>query len=135
MALKALRIPKTPSRSLNSAVTFILETFAPALTPNQSSTQRRQLQRDLFAICDKAFGLSLKFRESNAIISVVCPRPDSDVSVNNAETLLTATRQGQKPSADTRYWFTAFGGLEKTSLSLDGGEDLIKLEPAHVVGQ
>lgn len=131
-AAKALNIP---CKKAERATRKILETLEPARTPGPiSQAKDQQLSRDLLAICDKASQLSLIFRESKAIFKIVVPYSDVDVLADNPEMELIAMEDGRNPPRRPRVLFTAFGGLEKTVLSPDGRENVVRLEKAHVVG-
>ncbi len=131
-AAKALNMP---SGTAERAAREILETLEPARTlvaTKQAKTQ--QLSQDLQAVCDKAFRLSLILRESKATFKVVVPAANVDIYADSAEMELIAMEDGRPPPHRQRVLFTAFGGLQKTALSPDEGEDIVMLEKAHVVG-
>ena len=131
-AAKALN---RPCGKAERATRKILETLEPARTPGPTSQAKaQQLNRDLRVICEKASQLSLTFRESKAIFKIVVPYSNVDVLADNPEMELIAMEDGSVPPRRPRVLFTAFGGLEKTALSPDGREDVVRLEKAHVVG-
>ena len=130
-AAKALKIP---SEIVERAAIKIFDTLEPARTPGATDAKDYQLNRDLRAICDKAYRLSLIFHESKAIFKVVIPADNVDVLVDNAEMELIAMADGRAPLRPPKVLFTAFGCLRKTALSPDEKEDIVTLEKARVVG-
>lgn len=130
-AAKAL---KRPREIVERAAIKILETLEPARTPGATDAKDYQLHRDLRAICNKAFQLSLIFHESKAIFKTVIPDVDVDILADNPEMELIAMEDGRAPSRRPRVLFTAFGCLKKTALSPDEREDIVTLEKARVVG-
>ena len=107
----------------------------PALTYSRHQPPRvkyEQLERDMVALCEKAFQLLLAIRESKAFLKVIVP--ELGHNLNEDEMELVAV-EGKETSALPRVEWIVFGGLRKTTPYADGLEETILLEKSQVVGR
>lgn len=128
----AARALRQHSGAVARAYKKLEDTLEPALTPGQTRARLDQLSRDLQALCEKAFQLSLALRESKAIFKVFVP--SLQVEIFETDTELVAIDPKPSSSPGIKTLFVVFGGLQKTTLIPGEKQETVLLEKSNVVG-
>lgn len=134
----------TAARSLQSVSGGIAErtakkiqdTLEPARTQPKNQVTRvkvQELEREVSTLCDRAFQLALLLRSTRAVFRVVNPTRGTAIVLEDCDIEVVAV-EGRVYSPIDRVAFSVSGGLQKLVLAPEGGEDIIRLEKAYVVG-